>query len=208
MTAGPLADPLVRVADAGCGGIQYMRATHRRTRTPPPLAVGDSTMLLALPSLASRGLEVNARGCRDFADGLKVLAYRRRHHWLPPVVVMALGADASITIRQIGRALRILGRRRTLVLVTPRELGGWAGSDAAAVRRAAERHPRHVVVLDWVRLSHGHREWFQPDGLHLTFSGARAFARLLAQAVPLTIRPPWARSHGRDRMRSRARNAR
>lgn len=196
------ADPFVAAADAGCGGTQYMR-THRRTRAQPPLAIGDSTMLLALPSLAARGIDANARGCRDFNEGLALLSYRRRHRWLPRVVILALGADASISTRQIGRALRILGRRRTLVLVTPRELGGWAGADAATIRRAGKRHPRYVVVLDWVRYSRGHAAWFQPDGLHLTFSGARAFARLLARALPLVKFPPWAPSHRRDRKRSR-----
>ena len=34
-------------------------------------------------------------------------------------------------------------------------------------------------MLDWVRFSNGHPAWFQPDGLHLTFDGAAALARLL-----------------------------
>jgi lysophospholipase L1-like esterase len=46
------------------------------------------------------------------------------------------------------------------------------------------------VVLDWVRFSRGHRGWFQPDGVHLTFPGAHAFARLFKQALPFAQPQP------------------
>ena len=53
------------------------------------------------------------------------------------------------------------------------------------IRNAGRRYPTRVKVLDWVRYSAGQGSWFQPDGLHLTFSGARAFGRLLAKLIPL-----------------------
>ena len=53
------------------------------------------------------------------------------------------------------------------------------------IRNAGQRDPVHVKVLDWVHYSAGHSSWFQPDGLHLTFSGAKAFARLLKKLIPL-----------------------
>ena len=52
------------------------------------------------------------------------------------------------------------------------------------------RSPRRVKVLDWPRYSAGHREWFQPDGLHLTFSGARAYTRLMRKLIPLAHQLP------------------
>jgi lysophospholipase L1-like esterase len=53
------------------------------------------------------------------------------------------------------------------------------------IRAEAQRHPKRAVLLDWVKFSDGHPGWFQPDGLHLTFSGAKAFARLLKKLIPL-----------------------
>jgi hypothetical protein len=82
-----------------------------------------------------------------------------------------------------------VGRKRTLGLVTPRELGGGSGRDAANVRWAGRRFGGRVRVLDWVRVSRGKGGWFQPDGLHLTFSGARHFASLIARATPLAGPP-------------------
>jgi hypothetical protein len=175
-------------AAADCGGVEKARPRHK-VAPRPPLAIGDSSMLLALPALARVGYKVNARGCRQFSEGLRLLRDARRHHRLPRLVVLALGADASISGHQIGSARKVLGGKRKLGLVTPRELGGGESNDARVIRNAGQRDPRHIKVLDWVHYSAGHGSWFQPDGLHLTFSGAKAFARLLRKAIPLA-RPP------------------
>jgi hypothetical protein len=171
-------------AHAGCGGVETASPKHK-VAPRPPLAIGDSSMLLALPALARVGYKVNARGCRQFAEGLRLLRDARRRHQLPQLVVLALGADASVTAGQIQQAKKILGPKRKLGLVTPRELGGGQSNDANVIRNAGQRDPRQVKVLDWVHYSAGHSSWFQPDGLHLTFSGAKAFARLLKKLIPL-----------------------
>ena len=46
------------------------------------------------------------------------------------------------------------------------------------VRDAALRHPE-LRVVDWNVYSRSHPDWFQPDGLHLTRSGAVALATLV-----------------------------
>jgi lysophospholipase L1-like esterase len=105
--------------------------------------------------------------------------------------VIALGSDQNVTGGDISRALKILGPNRKLGLVTPRETGGGESNDATVIRNAGARYPERVKVLDWVHYSAGHGSWFQPDGLHLTFSGAKAFARLLKKLIPLAAtRPP------------------
>ena len=174
-------------ARAGCGGVETAGPKHKVARHPP-LAIGDSSMLLALPALSRVGYKVNARGCRQFSEGLGVLRDARRRHRLPRLAVLALGADASISAGQIAQARKIMGPKRKLGLVTPRELGGGESKDAEVVRNTGRRDPQHIKVLDWVRYSAGHPSWFQPDGLHLTFSGAKAFARLLKKLIPLA--PP------------------
>src|SRR4051812_12443506 len=171
-------------ASAGCGGVETAAPKHK-VAPRPPLAVGDSSMLLALPALARVGYKVNARGCRQFSEGLGLLRDARRHHRLPRLAVLALGADASISAGQIEQARKIMGPKRKLGLVTPRELGGGESDDARVNRNAGQRDPVHVKVLDWVHYSAGHSSWFQPDGLHLTFSGAKAFARLLKKLIPV-----------------------
>ena len=176
-------------AHAGCGGVETATPKHK-VAPRPPLAIGDSSMLLALPALARVGYKVNARGCRQFSEGLVVLRDARRHHRLAHLAVLALGADASVSAGQIAQARKIMGPKRKIGLVTPRELGGGESNDARVIRNAGRRDPVHIKVLDWVHYSAGSQSWFQPDGLHLTFSGAKAFARLLKKLIPLAAPAP------------------
>jgi hypothetical protein len=178
-----LAVPLV--ANAACGGVERAKATRHTARPGrPPLAIGDSTMLLALRDLGRRGFSVNARGCRQWAEGMQVIAAAKHRHHLPHLILIWLGADGTVTKSDIRDLMHLLPKRRAIALVTPRELGGGSGSDADVVRYAARRHSRRIMLLDWVRYSNGHSSWFQPDGLHLTTEGATAFAKFARHAMP------------------------
>jgi hypothetical protein len=178
--------PFAATAQAGCGGVQKLKPTakQRLGKFRSPLVIGDSVLLGALPQVAREGFEVNARGCRPWDEGRSYL-YKRRHVGeLPHEVVMFLGADFSVSMDQIRQALKIVGHDRVLVLLTPREVGGFGGSDARHVREAGRLYPNRVLVLDWVKYTRKHPNWFAPDGLHLGYGGAAALARLLRRALP------------------------
>lgn len=184
-----VAAPHPTAIPAGCGGVVSTRPAHWHHSYLPALAIGDSTMLLALPYLAEDGFSANAHGCRQYPEALELLEALRHAHELPRVVVIALGANGEITEGDVRTALQILGHNRLLVLVTPRQLGGSSGSNASLVRAETRRYPKRVRVLDWVAYSAEHPEWFQPDGLHLTISGSRALATLIDRAQPLAAPP-------------------
>lgn len=169
-----------RARAAGCGSTMRYSPSAQRGEGRAPLAVGDSIMLGAVPQLRRAGFEVDVRGCRQFSEGLAVLATRARAGTLSDRVVVALGANWTIETRQVRRALITLGRRRVLGLVTPRELGGEKTSDQAVIRAAGERWPARVEVLDWVAHSAGKTSWFAPDGLHLQPRGALALSSLVS----------------------------
>jgi hypothetical protein len=148
------------------------------------LAIGDSTMIFAAPMLARRGIEADAHGCRQFDQGVSMLA---RRHRLPEAVVLALGANGAVSLGQIERARRVIGRRRFLVLVTPKN----SHVTIAAMRAAARRHPDNVLTLDWARYSAGRGgSWFGGDNLHVNFTGARAYARFVREALDPFFGPP------------------
>jgi len=182
-------------ARADCGGPDTAEPSHQVRGVLPPLAIGDSTMLLALDQLAAEGYDAEAQGCRQFPAALAMLRARKAQGTLPHMIVITLGANGSVTHNDVGAALGLLCCTRLLVLVTPRELGGGSGSDAVVERQEARRHPARILLLDWVNDSHGHRGWFQPDGLHLTTPGAAAFTRLLARALPYAQPKPRRRHH-------------
>ena len=178
----------VGIARASCGGVAQVKPRKDVNLGRAPIAIGDSPMLLALPNLAAEGYRANARGCRQWPEGLGVIRELKRKDHLPRLVVVALGSNGSVTKGNIHEALDLLGKKRTLGLVTPRETGGGSSHDADVIRNEARRHSNRIVLLDWVQYSAGHASWFQPDGLHLTFDGADAFARLLKK--PLADLPP------------------
>jgi hypothetical protein len=184
LTLGALVAPSAAKA---CGAARHAaaaRPTHRTAR--PPLIIGDSTMIFAAPVLGRLGLEANAKGCRQFGEGVAMLGARRHARTLPSIAILALGANGPIGGGQIAAALRIMGAHRILGLVTPRRSGG---SDAQ-MRRAARRHRDRVLLIDWVSFSASHGGWFAGDGLHVNQGGATAFARLVRRSVAPFAFPP------------------
>jgi hypothetical protein len=141
-------------------------------------------MLLSLPGLAAKGYAVNAQGCRQFVQALALVGQLKAQGKLPHMVLISLGANGSVTHKEIGVALGLLCCSRRLVLVTPRQLGGASGQNAVVEHAEARRHHGRILLLDWVKDSAGRPGWFQPDGLHLTLPGVAAFTRLLASALP------------------------
>jgi hypothetical protein len=151
--------------------------------------IGDSTMIFAVPRLAGQKMQANARGCRQWREGMDLIRARKRSHSLPHLVVMALGANWVITRSDIEATVRLVGPERTLGIVVPREAGGGTSSDAHNVRQAGRRHPNRVKVLDWPRFSAGHSSWFGGDGLHMTYAGAAAYARYIGTLRPFAAPP-------------------
>ena len=181
---------------AGCGGVESANAKHWSGGSPPPLALGDSTMLLSLGHLSQEGYDANARGCRQWSEALGMLDALRGSGSLPGIVVIALGANGQVADGDVEHALSILGPGRVLVMVTHFDPGHVTGADTSLIRSERHRHPGSVAVLDWVAYSASHGECFQPDGLHLTLQGAAAFASFLAGALPLASLPPSLHSSG------------
>jgi hypothetical protein len=170
-------------AYAQCGGVEEEKPRKNVSLGRAPIAIGDSPMLLALPDLAQIGYRANARGCRQWPEGLSLIRKLRNQDKLPRLVVVALGSNGSVSRNNIHDALDLVGKKRTLGLVTPRETGGGSSSDADVVRSEARKHKNRITLLDWVDRAGGHPSWFQPDGLHLTLAGAAAFADLLKKPL-------------------------
>ena len=172
---------------SACGELRHSHAVRRPDRAGrAPLLIGDSTSIIAAPVLGRLGIEADARGCRQFGQGVAMLAARRHARTLPHVVVLALGANGPISTGQIGAALRITGPHRVLALVTARR----SAATDAAMHRSASRHRDRVLLIDWVRYSAGHGGWFAGDGLHVGQAGASAYAHFIRRAIAPFAFPP------------------
>jgi hypothetical protein len=195
-----LATAVLLLADApetdadNCGGPKIAHAGKRAVPGRPPLIIGDSILAGALDEVAGVGYDVNTRACRQMREGVGVLASRRRAGRLPSFVVIMLGANWKVPPSEIRAAMRILGPKRTLGLVTPRRDEG----DSRIIRAAGRHHPDRVAVLDWRISTAGHPEWFAHDGNHLGPGGAQALARFLRRALryAIPLQDRWKRLGG------------
>lgn len=168
-----------------CGERRHS-SVHAHAARGGALVIGDSTMILAAPLLARMGLETDAKGCRQFAEGLRIVATRQRAGTLPHLVVMALGANGPVSVDGLQRLLRVVGTRRVLALVTPRN----QPASQAAIRAMARLRPDRILLMDWQRHGGG-PALFAGDGLHPSNAGAVVYARFIAGRAAPIIRPPF-----------------
>jgi MYXO-CTERM domain-containing protein len=180
----------------GCGHVhtaEAQRNPYGPDDGPPPIAIGDSTMLLPIPDLTRVGFDVNAKGCRGFKQSVWVARDLRNRDELPKLILINAYGNGGVNNDLIKFALKVIGPKRTLVLVTAydADTGHPPAPDTDVLVRAAKDHPDQIKLLDWVKYSLPHHKvepapgaWFLPDLFHPNFTGAPAYANFLAQVLP------------------------
>jgi hypothetical protein len=178
----------------GCGHVHTAQAERNPLGSgPPPIAIGDSTMLLPIPDLTRVGFDVNALGCRGFKQSVWVARDLRNRGELPSLVVFNAYGNGGVDDDLIKFALKVLGPKRTLVLVTAydADTGHPPAPDTNVIVNAARQHPGQIKLLDWVKYSLPHHRvepapgaWFLPDLFHPNFTGAHAYGNFLARVLP------------------------
>ena len=180
----------------GCGHVhtaEAQRNPYGPNDGPPPIAIGDSTMLLPIPDLTRVGFDVNAKGCRGFKQSIWVARDLRNQDKLPKLILINAYGNGGVDDELIRFALKVIGPKRTLVLVTAydADTGAPPAPDTDVLVKAAKDHPDQIKLLDWVKYSLPHHKvepapgaWFLPDLFHPNFTGAPAYANFLAQVLP------------------------
>lgn len=162
-------------ADAGWIGFSEARpARYERVAV-----VGDSIVVNsreALASLAPR-VDVRAGSGRRWSQVVEVTQELATDPSVQAAVIH-LGTNGSVDEALIDDVLRPLAHLDRVVLVTARIPARWEKANNAVIRQAAARHP-NVLVADWNALSDEQIGWFQPDGVHLSLRGLRAYIALL-----------------------------
>lgn len=77
--AAALGAPAPAVAQGGCGGVKSSEPRRQLGDFRAPLIIGDSVLLGAIPQVARQGYEVNARGCRSWSEGARLVRRRQRN---------------------------------------------------------------------------------------------------------------------------------
>ena len=160
---------------------------------PPPIAIGDSTMLFPIPDLNKVGFDVNARGCRGFKQAIWIARDMRNRGVLPKLILVNSYGNGGVNDDLIKFALKVIGPKRTLALVTAynADTGQPPAPNTDVLVKAAKDHPDQIKLLDWVRYSLPHHKvdpapgaWFLPDLFHPNIAGSAAYAHFLSQVLP------------------------
>jgi hypothetical protein len=150
----------------------------------PVYAIGDSVMIDIQPALVRdvAGVTVDGKVSRQFATGVQIIAALRAAGRLPPVVVVELGTNGTVTPGLFDAMMAAAQGATTVVFCTVHVPRSWESGDNATIRAGVARYP-NARLADWFGLSQGHPEWFAPDGYHLNPTGARALAALVAATL-------------------------
>ena len=146
-------------------------------------AIGDSVMLGAVDTLQQnipRLTTIDARGSRQIPEAARVLRQLDASGELGRVVILHIGDNGAVTDEQFDEVMNVLSDTRTVLVVNTTVPDGyrWAPNNQVLADGVA-RYPDRAVLVDWHARSEGHPEYFH-DGLHLTPSGARAYADLIS----------------------------
>jgi proteasome lid subunit RPN8/RPN11 len=152
--------------------------------TGPITAVGDSVLLgahVAVQRVLPHVL-IDAAVNRQSYTVLDRIRARLAAGRLAPVVVIHIGTNGPAVLSDLDSLLRLLSTRTRVVLVNMHAPESWNDSTNRVLARAASQF-RNVVLADWAAASAGHREYFVADDTHLTHSGGRAYAAVIAEAL-------------------------
>jgi len=127
-------------------------------------------------------VEVDAVVGRQMSTALAILQDRRDANRLPDVVIVHLGGNGPVTVRQVNAMFDLLADVRHVMVLTIRIPEDFETHNNRLLTQIARDHA-NVTVLDWHAASDGHPEYFWNDGEHLRPGGARVYAALIASAL-------------------------
>jgi hypothetical protein len=149
----------------------------------PPLAVGASVMLgaeKALKQRLGRGTIVDAAVGRYPADIAARLESYRRSGALPSRVIVQMGENGPLREEDLQRVHDALRGVERVVLVNVHVPRSWQ-EDVNNTLSAVRGEWPEAVLADWNRAAR--RDLLYADGIHTTQAGARAYARVVEQAL-------------------------
>jgi lysophospholipase L1-like esterase len=152
------------------------------------IAIGDSVMLGAKSQLLEIGVvKVDAKVSRQATSGpalVKELAAKSNVKY----VVVHLGTNGAYSVDTCRDTVRAAGIDRTVFLVNLKVPRKWENLNNSLMEKCAQGFSAsRVRVLDWHSISQSKKSYLYSDGVHLTPTGAKRFARMIAAAIRQTI---------------------
>ncbi|EJR29536.1 MULTISPECIES: acyltransferase family protein [Bacillus] len=147
-------------------------------------AVGDSIMIDIAPYLKSAfpNIRIDAKIGRQMSQAISAVEQLKNEGNLGSHVIIGLGTNGAFTKEQLASLIEVIGNERKIILINTRVPRPWESLVNEKLKEAAASY-KNVVLVDWYSASAGNKAYFEPDGVHLTKTGAEAYAALVAKEV-------------------------
>ena len=176
----PVGDPLINAQQAATVQTEIQAKI-------PPVVFGDSVVLGARESLkAVMGeISIDAAVSRQPEAIAERIRARRDERRLGPDVVIHMGTNGIVQEEDLKPILEELRDRKRVVVVNVRVPRVWMKPTNEMIASLVAQYP-NVRLADWNTVSKGKKNYFAPDGVHLTKTGAEVFGNLVND----TLRSP------------------
>ncbi|OLR26301.1 acyltransferase family protein [Bacillus cereus] len=147
-------------------------------------AIGDSVMIDITPYLknAFPDIRIDAQIGRQLSKAIPVVEQLKYEGNLGNYVIIGLGTNGAFTTEQLVSLIKVIGNERKIIFINTRVPRPWESIVNERLKVTASEYP-NVTLVDWYAASAGKKDYFAPDGVHLTKVGAEAYAALVAKAV-------------------------
>ncbi|PEC85475.1 acetyltransferase [Bacillus cereus] len=147
-------------------------------------AIGDSVMIDITPYLKNTfpDIRIDAQIGRQLSKAIPVVEQLKNEGNLGDYVIVGLGTNGAFTTEQLVSLIKLIGNERKIIFINTRVPRPWESIVNERLKVTVTKYP-NVTLVDWYAASAGKKDYFAPDGVHLTNVGAEAYAVLVAKAV-------------------------
>ena len=147
-------------------------------------AIGDSVMLGAARELRKTivGIEVDAQVSRQLGAAMSILRQRHAAGRLGQVVVVHIGNNGTVSVKQFDELMQLLADLPRVVVVNLKVPRKWELPNNQVIADGVLRYP-NAVLIDWHTYGLDHPDLFATDGIHIGAAGARDYTALVAAQV-------------------------
>ncbi|MGG0458838.1 acyltransferase family protein [Bacillus mycoides] len=147
-------------------------------------AIGDSVMIDIAPYLKNTfpDIRIDAQIGRQLSKAIPVVEQLKNEGNLGNYVIIGLGTNGAFTTEQLVSLIKLIGNERKMIFINTRVPRPWESIVNERLKVTTSEYP-NITLVDWYAASAGKRDYFAPDGVHLTKVGAEAYAALVVKAV-------------------------
>ncbi|HDX9577220.1 TPA: acetyltransferase [Bacillus pseudomycoides] len=147
-------------------------------------AIGDSIMIDVTPNLknAFPNINIDAKIGRQFSEATASVGRMKKEGTLGQCVIIGLGTNGAFTTEQITSLMQSIGNERKVILVNTRVPRPWESVVNNKLKETASKFS-NITLVDWYSASAGKKEYFEPDGVHLTKAGGEAYTSLVVKSI-------------------------